>query len=1147
MAELIKIFRELKEKAATLIHLRVEEAELRSKLPSVEMRLQQEKETHKKNLSHELRNAEEEAINELSKLVDYKNLAQKQVEESQKTLTKEWNTQKQILDEIMTQVDGGQIINSNSLPPRLLSLPWSDSRWTPSETDKNSYSPQTTGLAPGIVRVGELLIEQIQPTEKIPAFLPIRNVSKNPEESLPGHITIFSSDAESRQAACAAIQSIALRTIATFPARKIKAVFIDPVSMGNNFPFKKLPDFISGLKTYTRSDDVREQLRSLTVHIEQVIQNYLGTNYQTIEEFNSAKASVQEPYRYLFIADFPANFDNNAWEDLKSILVNGARAGVYVIVHIDETLDELRKFDKQLFENYTSVLRPYFGLKAGAKPKIGGVYTGYVTNIIPTGVYVEFLPGIQGFIHLSKLTHERVSNANYIASLHQRLIVKVRQINNQGEIELTCLDIHPNEAAAAQQQDFRANQYPDQTLFETKLPNGLTFKIDLDKPPANEQFNSILEAITKAFKEAKTETVSFKEFYPKNTDPDKQEWSKDYTTTKEMRAPIGVMGAMEKLEFWLGNNDDGLVVSQSLLAGKPGAGKSYTLHAIIISLAMRYSPDELEMYLLDFKEGVEFQIYVDPERAETNNLTEELNEQKALPHAKVISIESDREFGLSVLKSVKEEIEKRGDKFKTVGVSNLTDYRQKCPNEKMPRILVVIDEFQYIFQERDRITDQLNLIFEDITRRGRAFGVHLLIASQSPSVPNMSNRIYSFIELRLAMQMDKSTAASVLAEGNIDAIDLLEKPGKVIYNKDFGKKGHNEIGQVADVSLKERINALMHIQTIALDRHYQRLEPLVLFNGTRPTKLHHNRQIAQLSQLSNWLSLRELNKQVIQEPDWLVEEYPGVAWLGEAMRIGNHTKAIFRRRPRSNMIIVGDSEETVFGIIGGILISLVHSYERQKAQFRIMDFSQESEDNYWAEMSLNFRRFFSQYFPTIIGKRFPNSGQQIVRAEEILQTTYTEFERRKKLRTENPDEMNLGQSLYFVCAVGGLNRAQNLRPVEGRRGDEPSADAQKIITLASQGAELGIHTILWLDNMKTYSQLTGDNRAWLTHFDLRVALPMPADDSRSLLGETYAQNLPRLRAYFRDQSTTGDLEKFKPYAVPASQEMAVYSKRFQQR
>lgn len=929
-------------------------------------------------------------------------------------------------------------LSENTYPAPLLSSPWSDKIWISSDVEENRYKPKLAGFPPKILRIGEIQqIEQLSLEEKtIPALVPTK------------HLVIYSNNPKSRQLALEAIQSIALRIISTFPLRQLKAIFLDPVSMGNNFPFNKLPDFISGLKTYTRGDEIREELRGLTIHIEQVIQNYLGITYSSIEEYNTAKSSVAEPYRYLFMADFPTNFDRSSWEDLKSLLLNGPKAGVYVVIHVDTTLDKpQREIDYRLFDSYCTVLQP-----------------------------------------------------NH-----------------------------------------------DSNRFTMQFPQQLNCQIVLDQPPPNQQFNQLIDAIAKSFKEVKTETLPFTEFYPQKTNPGQLEWSESYDSRQEIRAPIGVMGAMERLEFWMGTNDEGLIISQALLAGKPGAGKSYTLHGIIISLAMRYSPDELEMYLLDFKEGVEFQMYVDPERSETANFNEDLNEEKALPHAKVVSIESDREFGLSVLRSVQTEIEMRGSRFKSVGVTNVNDYRNRCPQEKMPRILVVIDEFQYLFLENDSISSELNVIFNDITRRGRAFGVHLLLASQSPNVTNMSRGIYSFIELRMAQQMDKTTAGFILAEGNIDSVELLDKPGKLIYNKSFGSKGHNEIGQVADISPQERTKALLHIQSIVSDRNYQRPEPLILFNGARLTQLKNNRQLVQLSQMDRWLSLKELNKQMIKEPDWLVEETPGVAWLGEAMRIGEHTKAIFRKRSRSNLLIIASSETTAFGLISGILLSLVHTYQPQQAQFKIIDLSQDSEENDWSTLSLNFQRLFNAYFPINIGKRFPDSGQKVSRATDILAEVYQELERRKQQRAENPDEINFGPSLFFIYAIGGLNRAQNLRPEEGNRGEQLSKDAEKLIALIAQGSELGIHTILWLDNLKTWSQLNANKTSGLTAFDLRVGTKMLADDSRNLLGETFAQNLPSVMAYFCDKGTGGNLQKFKPYAVPSFEFMAEYSKGFQNR
>jgi DNA segregation ATPase FtsK/SpoIIIE, S-DNA-T family len=922
---------------------------------------------------------------------------------------------------------------------------------------ENSYSdlntiPGKDKAPPDIIRIGKFhhvggLTRNNMKLDDFPAIIPIRASSAGSNIDRPGHIAIFSNDAASREAALAAIQSIAVRAIATFPVLKLKGIFLDPVGMGNNFPFKNLPEKIRGLKTYTRGDDIQEQLRSLNLHIEQVIQNYLGKNYKTIDDFNQ-KAYVKQAYHYLFATDFPTFFDNKSWEDLKSLLVNGAKAGVYAVIHIDETLEKPRNFDYRVFHDYCTVLQP---------------------------------------------------SKNYSKNI---------------------------------------------PLFTTALPNSLDNDIELDVPPSNEQFNRIAEIITEAAKYIPIETVPFQELYPQPGD----EWSSN--SRKEIRAPIGLEGAISRLEFWMGENDDGQVVSNGLLAGKPGAGKSYTLHAIINSLAINYSPDELEMYLLDFKEGVEFQIYVDPDKSDNNNANEELNEANALPHAKVISIESDREFGLSVLQHVQAKIERRASIFKDVGVSDIKKYRD-VTKEIMPRVLVVIDEFQYMFKESDNIQRELNGIYEDITRRGRAFGIHLLIASQSPNVTNMNSSIYSYIELRMAQQMDKRTAASVLAEGNTDTIDLADRPGKVIYNCDFGRKSRNDIGQVADISLETRIDTLRHIQKVARQRNYQRTEPLIIFNGSKPTKLSQNRQLVQLSQMDRWLSLKDLNKQIINDRDWVVQESPGVAWLGEAMQIGDHTKAIFRRRSRSNMLLVGTSEETIFGILGGIFISLVHCYQPKQAQFKIIDFSQD-EDHHWIEMCQNFRDNFNSnsMFDITLGKRFPDSDNQITKAEEILEQTYNELEQRQTARNNNSDEFDSKppSPLFFIYALGSINRAQNLRPVSGRRGDELSEDAQKLEKLIFQGSELGIHTILWVDNMKTFEQLTTDKvRQWLGNFDLRIGLKMPANDSQDLFKENNAQNLPNLRAYFSDKSTTIGLEKFKPYAIPLLEEIEEYSNQLKQR
>src|SRR3974390_3848712 len=97
-----------------------------------------------------------------------------------------------------------------------------------------------------------------------------------------------------------------------------------------------------------------------------------------------------------------------------------------------------------------------------------------------------------------------------------------------------------------------------------------------------------------------------------------------------------------------------------LIAGKTGSGKSTLLHVLISQLAMYYSPSEVELYLIDFKKGVEFKAYA----------------ALSLPHARVIAVESEREFGLSVLQRLDVELKNRGECFRKSGVNDLNSYRE---------------------------------------------------------------------------------------------------------------------------------------------------------------------------------------------------------------------------------------------------------------------------------------------------------------------------------------------------------------------------------------------------------------------------------------------------------------------------------------
>ena len=179
--------------------------------------------------------------------------------------------------------------------------------------------------------------------------------------------------------------------------------------------------------------------------------------------------------------------------------------------------------------------------------------------------------------------------------------------------------------------------------------------------------------------------------------------------------PLGRSGATRLQSLKLGRGTSQHV----LIAGKTGSGKSTLLHALITNSALRYSPDEVELYLVDFKQGVEFKTYA----------------THSLPHARVVAIESDREFGVSVLGRLDAELRVRADRFRDLGVQDLAGFRQAAPASRCPRILLIVDEFQEFFVEDDKISQEAALLLDRLVRQGRAFGIHILLGSQTLAAP----------------------------------------------------------------------------------------------------------------------------------------------------------------------------------------------------------------------------------------------------------------------------------------------------------------------------------------------------------------------------------------------------------------------------
>ncbi|WBB75387.1 FtsK/SpoIIIE domain-containing protein [Micromonospora sp. WMMD1128] len=178
-----------------------------------------------------------------------------------------------------------------------------------------------------------------------------------------------------------------------------------------------------------------------------------------------------------------------------------------------------------------------------------------------------------------------------------------------------------------------------------------------------------------------------------------------------------------------------------LVGGRTGAGKTVLLLDVLYGLAARYSPAELRLMLLDFKEGVSFTEFVPTPR-----------DPSWLPHAGAVGIESDREYGVAVLRELRAELTRRAELLKRHGVSRLADVP---PNARPPRIVTVVDEFQVLFAGNDALARQAVDLIEELARKGRSYGLHLVLASQSTTgveaLYGRAEAIFGQFPLRIAL------------------------------------------------------------------------------------------------------------------------------------------------------------------------------------------------------------------------------------------------------------------------------------------------------------------------------------------------------------------------------------------------------------
>ncbi len=606
-------------------------------------------------------------------------------------------------------------------------------------------------------------------------------------------------------------------------------------------------------------------------------------------------------------------------------------------------------------------------------------------------------------------------------------------------------------------------------IFTGKMLPGT--KLTLDPAPPQELATAFIQKVGRSSKDSSRVEVPFSHVAPADADL----WSEE--TTNELTVAIGRTGATKLQYLAIGKG----TCQHALVAGKTGSGKSTLFHVIITNLALWCSPEQVEFYLVDFKKGVEFKAYA----------------THRLPHARVVAIESDREFGLSVLQRVDDELRRRGDLFRKLGVQDVAGYKRAGGTEPMPRSLLLIDEFQEFFVEDDKVSQNASVLLDRIVRQGRAFGIHVILGSQTlGGAYTLARTTLGQMVIRIALQCNEADAYLIMDESN-PAPRLLSRPGEGIYNDSAGAVEGNSPFQTVWLPEQVRDDYLEKARRHA-DHSGRKYPGPIIFEGNAPADVREN------------LLLRGL-----LEAEAIQPARSARIWLGAPNSIKGPTEAVFQAQSGNHLLIVGQRDEAALAILSVALVSLAAQFPRDAVQLFVFDGSPPESSH---------RNCLEQLVATI-----PHPVT-LVRPNDLPEIM-SRFSEDLKARAGGDQSGRHPATFLFFHGLQRFGRLRYEEDFSFTSGDAeaPASPAAQLNTIITEGAPLGFHVVAYCDTYNNVNRFL--SRKAFSEFEMRVLFQMSANDSASLIDNPKANTLGLHRAvYYNEQE--GHLEVFRPYALP---------------
>lgn len=525
-----------------------------------------------------------------------------------------------------------------------------------------------------------------------------------------------------------------------------------------------------------------------------------------------------------------------------------------------------------------------------------------------------------------------------------------------------------------------------------------------------------------------------------------------------------------------------------LISGAVGKGKSNLIEVIIHSICARYSPDEIEFYLLDFKDGLTFKPY---------GISDD---GSLLPHVKVLGLESERDAGLATLSYIEKVRKERAKTFKNAGdYKGIGTYRDAFPDQIIPQIILIIDEYQKLFEVNDDIGEESAKLLENIVRQGRAFGIHVILASQSISgaaaLLGKEDRIYAQFPVRIALQNSITESYATFVNGN-DAAAKLRVRGEAILNENYGDINSNIKFSVAFADPHE-MGILRKKWYAKWDNKYI---PPVIFR--KDEKVHISSIITNIKQWRKNIQLQSISP---------------ILPCGICVSVNKTVLSVrCSNDPGRNLALLGAGEDIMnieencniaIGMLQSIAISLALQHADGNAQFTLincLDKATAERNNIKLWLSL-MERF--GYFVDVVENN--DAGKFFIETEKDLES--------------QKEEQAHGFCHYIICLA--LDRCNSLNYTD--ENDDDNADFlsksllntsenglsafQKIIQI---GSAKGTHILSWWTNATVFQGHIGFGGDG--YFNTKILLRMDGGTAQSILGPFTKWNVQDNRALVHD-------------------------------